>query len=639
MTPIFYSLGQFLLAAGLAAAAVRCGGFLPMSMAGRVAFGLAATPFVSASLAVAIMALWPGQPVLLLAFLPLIAGVVLLVTMRGAAREIGLALRGVAWRDLLFWIAAACLAVLTFIVMTRVAHFILQPTGNSDSLQYLAQARQLLGHRSLFEYPGIEGLPDGTLRGDAHGVLWVAYLASALALAPGADSFGADALARVAFQLALFSYVLAGVALACTFRLRLAVPLTILFLLAVPSLSGASIGGDRDAFRLAALLLLLAFLLAHALSRLQYVLHPASLLLAALLGFWSMQGHGLALVLVPVLTATWFLVCLALRLSFLRGLTLALAVAMGFSAGAWPVASAYLRTGSPTGNNVAASLVLMGTPYLKGTAQRDQGRIGAGADRLARIDITLRRDAGWPSLLALATLAALALLAMRRRHADIGQDTDTTTPTMLAAWFVALSLMMLDFIPLGYFEIGAWTVLNSRYAMQWYVAAGVLAAWGMAATLMLARHRFPHLGLMISSLSAAVLIFGTLMTARALERGWPIYQTGIYRTFSERLNTLTAPLPARCRILSEDTGVNFHALRTVVQMYSRHQLPLMRAQSQEAVIERLDSQNLCAVVLYTGLYIDTAGPDTPLARALASDAFRLHDAAPWRIYIRAPLAP
>jgi hypothetical protein len=639
MTLLLYTLGQVLLAAGLAAAALRSNAVLPMPVSGRVAVGLAATPFVSATLAAAIMTLWPGQPVMLLALLPLLAGLFLVVAMRRAAGDIAAALRGVSWPEPLFWIAAACLAVLAFIVLTRMAHYVVQPTGNSDSLQYLAQAQHLLGHRSLFAYSGIEGLPDGTLRGDAHGVLWIAYLASALAMAPADDTVAADALARVAFQLALCGYLAAGIAVASLFRLRLAVPFAIVFLLAVPSLSGASIGGDRDAFRLAALLMLLAFLLAHARSRFVFVRHPGVALLACMLGFWSMQGHGLALVLVPVLTGVWFLACIALRLPVLRGFVLALAVAIGFGVAAWPVASAYLRTGSPVGENVAAAQVLEGTPYLKGVSQRDEARVGAGADRLARIGITIGRDAGWPSLLALATLAALVVAALKRWRAGSASRADATAPVLLAAWFVALSLLLLDALPLGYFEIGAWTVLNLRYAMQWYVAAGLLAAWGIAALLVAAQRRLPQRGLVVAGLAGGALIFGTLMTARTLERGWPIYQTGTYRIFADGLNALTASLPARCRILSEDTGVNFHARRTVVQMYSRHLVPLMREQSPQALVERLDARDLCVVVLYTGLYIDTAGPETPLARALASDAFRLHDAAPWRIYIRTPLAP
>lgn len=636
MTLLIYTFGQVVLAAGLVAASVRIGALLPMPVAGRVAFGLATTPFVSASLAAGIMMVWPGQPVMLLALLPTLAGLLLLVAMRRAAGDLAVALRTMSWREPVLLIAGACIAVLAFIVLTRMAHYVSQPTGNSDSLQYLAQARHLLGHRSLFIYPGMDGLPDGTLRGDAHGVLWITYLASALAMAPADDTVAADALARVAFQLALCGYLAAGIAVASLFRLRLAVPLAIVFLLAVPSLSGASIGGDRDAFRLAALLLLLAFLLAHARSRFVFVRHPGVVLLACLLGFWSMQGHGLALVLVPVLTGVWFVACVAVRLPVLRGLLVAIAVAIGFGVGAWPVASAYLRTGSPVGENVAASQILSGTVYGTGTARRDEARVGAGADRLARIGITIGRDAGWPSLLALVTLAALVVAALKRRGAG---SAEATTPVLLASWFVALSLLLLDALPLGYFEIGAWTVLNSRYAMQWYVAAALLAAWGIAALLALMRRRFPQRGLIVSGLAGGVLIFGTLMTARALERGWPVYETGVYRVFANRLNALTDPLPARCRVLAEDTGVNFLARRTVVQMYSRYLLPLMREQTPHGAIRQLDERDLCVVVLYTGLYIDTAGPDTPLARALASDAFRLHDAAPWRIYIRTPLAP
>jgi hypothetical protein len=241
-------------------------------------------------------------------------------------------------------------------------------------------------------------------------------------------------------------------------------------------------------------------------------------------------------------------------------------------------------------------------------------------------------------VLALLTLVALVFVALRRGR-GLGGRADVTAPVLLAAWFVSLSLLLLDALPLGYFKIGAWTALNSRYAMQWYVSAGLLAAWGCAATFMSAHRRFPRYSALLSALAGGFLVISTLLTARALERGWPVYETNVYRSFAERLNSLTAPLPVRCRILAEDTGVNFHAMRTVVQMYSRHQLPLMREETPHGVIERLDADELCAVVIYNGLYIDMAGPDTPLSRALASEAFRLHNSPPWRIYIREPLTP
>ncbi|WOH48812.1 hypothetical protein [Bradyrhizobium sp. sBnM-33] len=518
-------------------------------------------------------------------------------------------------------------------MLARVAHYTVQPTANSDSLQYLAEARHLLSHRSLFAYSGMEGLPDGTLRGDAHGVLWIAYLASALAFAPAADSVGQDALARVAFQFPLAAYVAGGVACASVIRLPLAIPLSVVLLLAVPGLSGTSIGGDRDAFRLAALLLLSTFLLAHARAALLHAVHPAVLMLAVVLGAWALQGHGLAIVLVPVLTGVWFLSTLILRLPAYRAILLAAAVAIGFAIAAQPVISAYLRTGSPVGDNVAASEVLKGTVYVQGTSKRDEARIGAGSDRITRIGITIARDGGWPSVVALMTLLGVTFsLASRCRF--VGRHASPVVPFLLSAWFIGETLILLDALPLGHFKIGAWTVLNARYAMQWYVAAGLLAAWGIAAAVAIVRRLFPTRTMLTRALAGGVLIAGTALTGRALKHGWPVYETAVYRVFASRLEQATKALPTNCAILSEDTGVNFHATRTVVQMYSTTVLPMMRIETPQAVLDWLDSRHLCAVVLYSGLYIDTAGPDTPLARLLASDAFRLENGAPWRIYIR-----
>jgi hypothetical protein len=629
-----YAAGQCILATGMALALGMTPRLLPLPIVGRVAFGIAATPFATASLVVLLMTLWPGQPAWLLALLPGLTGLALLLMGRPTLRKICGSARETRWRDPLLWITGACLAFLAWIVLVRVAHYAVRPTANSDALQYLAEARHLLSHRSLPAYSGIEGLPDGTLRGDAHGVLWIAYLASALGFAPGADSVAQDALARIAFQFPLAAYLGAGVACASLIRLPMAIPLSVVLLLAVPGLSGTSIGGDRDAFRLAALLLLSTFLLAHARAALLHAIRPAVLMLTVVLGAWALQGHGLAIVLVPVLTSVWFLSALILRLAAFRALLLTAAVAIGFTIAAQPVISAYLRTGSPVGDNVAASDILKGTVYVQGTSKRDETRISTGSDRITRIGITIERDGGWPSAVAVMTLLAVAFSPAWRRRRFVGFQASPVVPFLLSAWFVAATLLLFDALPLGHFTIGAWTVLNARYAMQWYVAAGLLAAWGIATAVDIVRRLFPTRTVLTRAFSAGVLIAGTALTGRALKYGWPVYETEVYRVFTSRLEQATKALPTNCAILSEDTGVNFHATRTVIQMYSTTVLPMMRIETPQAVLDWLDSRHLCAVVLYSGLYIDTAGPDTPLAQLLASDAFRLENAAPWRIYIR-----
>jgi hypothetical protein len=119
-----------------------------------------------------------------------------------------------------------------------------------------------------------------------------------------------------------------------------------------------------------------------------------------------------------------------------------------------------------------------------------------------------------------------------------------------------------------------------------------------------------------------------------LTQTWTMHAQGGYRDMTAKLNDLSELLPAECRILSEDTGVNFYAQRPVIQLYSKTQRPILHAKTAAEIDQLLSERHLCAVVLYSGLYIDIAGAETPLMQTLESKLFTRHEHLTWRIYMR-----
>ncbi len=643
LAPAAYSVGQILLASGLSCAALAMPRALPLPGWGRIAFAIASTPFATASLLLGLTLLAPGLPVGLLALAPAMAGVVLLACCWRRLRFARMRMPSVDWRDPLLWALLASLAVLLFVIAPRLLFYAQQPTGNSDSLQYLAQTRHLLSHRSFFAIAGIDGLADASLRGDAHGALWIGYNASALAMSSflGAGPFDESA-ARLGFQATVLAYLCSGIALASATRLRGMAALTILMIVTVPQLPGISIGGDRDGFRLAALLLLCAFLMAHAQHRLRDA-GLAAVPLAVVLGSWALQGHALALVLVPLIVAPWLLLSLSRGQPAFKAIALAAAVACGFGLGALHVAAAYMETGSLTGDNVDSAKVIAGTVYAQGHAARETARIGEGSVLASRLRISFARDGGWPSAAAFAVIAIAAFAWFRRRTPSRRDDEEGAgmAGLLLTAWFLCQSLLLAGAFDAGRYKLSDWTVLNPRYAMQWYLFAALVVAWGVAAGAAARARLLPHQRPVATAILGGAVVAAALLAAGRLGGSWLYHPTNGYVLLSAKLNALTDALPPGCRTLSEDTGVNFYARRPVVQLYSKYLRELVQETDKDALLRKLDRQNVCAVVLYNGLYIDMAGPGSPLSQVLASPAFQLNDAAPWRIYIRndPPAAP
>ena len=669
-------LSYIAIATGLIVAAYRASSLLPANAVGRIAFGFACTPFVVASLTTLMITIWPGVPTKVLSLFPCFVGFALAAfgtAFRINPKQLLRWITDLPPRLLMYWVVALCLVAhfqpltgffifsslalililcaytesttkkvlhrsidsisygvigicfifIGYVVISRLSFSAGEATTNSDALQYLFGAKHLLSHRNIFEFSGLEGTVDGTLRGDAHGILWIAFLASALSFGETLDTSAQDSLARIAFQLVMLSYFASGVALASVFRFRGAILAAVILLLLVPFLQLSSFVGSRDAFRLAGLLLLMSFLLYQSTPTLRGNL-CRTLLLASLLGAWALQGHGLSIILVPLITASWFGTIVALRSPVLRALMISTAIAVGTLLAASPVISAYYHTGSPLGNNLDAKEFLSQTPYAKGFEKRLDERYESDTSLGKRIKSIYERDSGIPSVIAVVTLIMLTWILFAPSSKQLISKEQKFIAVMLSVWFVGQTIVLLDWLPLGYFEIGNWALINPRYSMQWYVVAALLAAWGITFTISLISDRFKPIKIAPHLILGAALIGVTSSTYFLLERRWPTVSAWHYPSMLKNIDLHFEHLSPDCLVISEDPGTSFHSQYKIIQLYSRAMMPLFRFDTPKAVVEWLKSKGFCGVILYSGMYMDAAGPDTPFLKALNSDHFSIH---------------
>jgi hypothetical protein len=446
-------------------------------------------------------------------------------------------------------------------------YYLTQPIGDSDTLQYLAQSRQMLAEGVI---PGMDGLSDGSLRGDMHGALWPAYLA-----APHSDPVMSNTVIRTSIFFAFASFAAAVIAVSSVFRMRYLPILALLVMVSVPYIGHSFMGGWRDAFRLANMLLLGALLLAHIGNRRDLCWYEG--LLALLITAAAVQGHGISTVLVPAMVASWAVMAFCTNTAPLRVVLLSSASAMGFVLGVAHLLHSYYATGNLIGDNVIASVQVVGTAYADAIAIRDAERIGEGGSIKGRVLIAIGRDGGWPSIAGmLAGLLGLIYLVRRRwlkRDACF---------VMLFVWWGVNTLFVLGAFDLGGMEFGAWTALNPRYAMQWYMMAALLLATFLTAIIMIVegQHK-PH------SFIAYVLVMAISgWQLHALAHTWTMHSHGGYSDMTAKLNDLSKSLPDDCRILSEDTGVNFYTLRPVIQLYSKPQREILHAKTVGCVFRR-----------------------------------------------------
>jgi hypothetical protein len=616
-----------LLALGLGIASLGLPKALPLPAAGRFAFGITATPFVVGTIILFVTFVWPGVPSSLLALAPGLVALPLLWFYRSLIVWLAHRVSYASFRDPVVIVLLIGVLGTGLLIALRIMYFAQEPLGNSDAMQYLQEAKHFAALRSFFDLAGMRGLEDGTLRGDPHGPLWIAWLASALVWETNAAGDFTKTLVRLPFEASFLIFFTSVAAFASAFRSKYYVLAALLACIAIPRLYGTITAGDRDSFRLAALLLLASYLLAHLRPNLSRVTNISAAVIGAAVTAFAVQGHGLALVLVPIMLAAWCVVVLLGRFPLHGALVLLVPVGFGFLIGSLQVIDAYWHTGSLMGDNVFEQDVTKGTAYGDSIGKRNDLRIGDGADPIWRMVLTVARDRGWPSIAAVFVVLSGFVVLLRRMMRGQGLTIVQWRGILLGAWFVAYTLFVLGLFDIGRAHFGAWTIMNIRYSMQWHLAAALIAALGFAFVLARAKTRMPLLAILLAftlSLGTAILVMRT----------WEYYPTRAYENVSAILDGLVRPLRPSCRILAEDTGIGFYVERPVIQLYAKSERALLAANTPAKLDQLLSQRGFCVIVIYNGLYIDVAGPTTPFAQLLESKAFKRRDASPWRIYVR-----
>ena len=185
---------------------------IPLPAAGRFAFGFAATPFLVAVIVVFFTVTWPGVPKVALALAPAILTVALLCYCRSVIAHLA---RRCSWtnlRDPVFLILLIGAIWTAALIVSRIIYFAQEPLGNSDALYYLQEAKRFVTQRNFSAIAGMGGLEDGTLRGDQHGPLWVAWLAFGLVWNVNPGGLCETAIVRLPFGASFFFFFFSVVA-------------------------------------------------------------------------------------------------------------------------------------------------------------------------------------------------------------------------------------------------------------------------------------------------------------------------------------------------------------------------------------------------------------------------------------------
>jgi hypothetical protein len=631
-----------LVALALVGPALALGRQMALPRVARIAFAVAIVPNVLGTWTVGITTLIPGLPSAVVAFAPaVIATVVILLFWRTLWRGIAVA----AWNAVRAPAGAALAiialgsAVFVALLFEPVTYRVSQPVRGSDALQYLDQAVFLAETRDLWAYPGFRGTDDGSLRGDIHGPVWPAYLAHALmsnAVATGMPGPPADLAARMALAASFLSLIAAIAAAALTFRNLLIAPLLACLAFVLTSHTDYILdSSSRDAFRVAPLLCLVALLvgqLKHA-SILRYPLAAGGLLAAT--AFGAVGGHTLATVEAPVIVAAWLAVANWWRRAPRLSLLVLAALAIGAVLGGGHFVLAYLETGSPWGSNVRADDALGGTPYESALGLVHDPRIAAGTTTFGLMWTILSRD---PLQLAFGTIVgAYFFLRFARRGAGAVWN-DVGLP------FVGLSTALIAFLLLFAGNLGGLgltysAAANFRYVYLWNALASVVISAALAlAFAWLTGPRGRELGLELRriTVSAPAVVWAAsarfrtrsvaaaaIIVAVVIAIAFPVlnhahwHREGQWTQDSLReLKQINAMLPADCRYLTDSDLLGYYLPAHAMKLYSMPSRPLFEAVDSAAVDDFMAAHDICFAAIIPGLYLDKAGPDTPVMQYL-----------------------
>jgi len=594
---------------------------------------------------------FPNTPLSLFAYLPSILVIGLgLIVLRYLRPNIAVK-RLVVWRgrkplqsyDPLFVTVVCCVLYLVITSTPTLLHNAISiPTGG-DATQYLAQAQDFATHRTTNLIIGGEGREDGSLRGDMHGPFWTAYLASSVAAANISleqihpSPAGAIIVTVPLFLLALytlFNFRSSGT----TFGLLL------LFVLSMPVLGYIGSYASREAFRIIPLILLCGLLLSYVrrFPEHQERLLPVSIVVF-MLCFFTAAGHTLSIFLLPLLLVGSYTSILLgrshptdnFKYKCQVGLYFAVASVLGSALGFSHLIINYVSTGTPTGGNVTADEVLLGTPYF-------QHLIAYNADR-----VTNEMVLTWPVLYLVSdsvdflhkTLAVFGVLiaiyalvtALKRGFTNQRSSASQVGLTALSLILLCEMLLFFGIFDYGVYQVSKWLPMNFRYTFQHYIFFATLCSivlvnsyerltfWTEKKIRQPEPRQLYKIG---GTLFAILSVIALTVTAQSnLDKTLsPVDPTTLQESVKLFESALTDK-SENCLYLNEVDQLTYYWSRPRRMLFSLANRPLFTFETNEEIDSYFEEKQICGIAAYSNFIIATLPPDLPLARYLRNEKY------------------
>lgn len=602
---ILYLIQLLLLSLALGTVTLHQPRMFLVPRSSRFLSGVCLPPFILGLWMLLLGAIFPGGPRWLFVFLPSVAAIGVLFyygprSWRRLGRDYARR-RRVSKNHLPAYLSYLLVTAVVGVVIVKLTTNGQAPIIAHDALVYLSEALPFAQERSLSAITDFRGAPDGTHRGDIHGFLFPAFLSHAL-LTTGSDLIGYphDHAARIAFQLTFGYMLLSILALAGTTKRLGAGALALILLLQVPQFEYISSNNSRDAYRIIPLALLGVTLVGLSSPRLHGRLPVASLLPLVGLAAFALAGHTIGGFVVISLALAWLIGAVIQKARRWNIFLVLGAIGLGLLLGGSHYITAYLETGSITGDNVFKEAAIAGTPLLEKSLQQEAERLAGSTGSVEYLTTLLGRDGyrlSIPGLLA-ALVALLVGLKVHRR------DQTTLSFFIIGLMTLTTTLPFTGLFDLGQIKLSDWFILNFRYALHWYPFAAVC----LALLISYGYHYLTSTSLSRSfklSGSAVLLVFvavsGFSAYATVSAPAWRVFghsYTGPW--VIENLGLLEdviQELPVDKRLLIEDSRFNYYLNNRGILIYSQPTWNLLQAKSEGEVQAALQRLNIGAVLL------------------------------------------
>lgn len=357
------------------------------------------------------------------------------------------------------FIGVACLAGCYFIYNLTCGLFI-KPWYLVDASQYNGEAKNFLDNFSSAGWLGFDSTPNGAVVGTTHHFLWSAFIAFAMRHCIGTPGFGNDSPILAATVISTIFALAAFIALVSLFRNRRAIMLAFILFTGISGTEYIIISRSRDGFRIVGLIFFFLAVVGVMESLKQNKkLHVGHLLFPCAGAFCAMASHPInAIGAVPLVVALVAWVLFRRQFNW-RFILVGVACVVGVVLASTGIIEAWLETGNLSGDYIAISDVLAGTPYEETHLAFEQQRLDDTSNYLQRIFYVMNREHGYVMYAGLISAIVLIVMQIRKAFGNKG-----SMFFLLAGLAVVCNFLMLnDAINWYGFPMTKWLVMNLRY--------------------------------------------------------------------------------------------------------------------------------------------------------------------------------